>query len=270
MKKIETNVDKYKKIIGKPKKKFVPNKPDVDSMNSLSLETQKIINDTKEIKIINTKYKYPNALYEKYKVNIIVYVNNEADQYFKYCEPTFIEWCNNMGYILSVIRKENNLSSHITWKKIDLLREVVNKGYYDIVAIVDADIIINNVGMDLTSYIKDGKSIYASSDGENGNSVINTGFMFVLCNEESKKFLDNVWKQRNGKYANKAYHEQTVISEMYRSGYYNIIEVLDMREINSFYLDDKYNRPNNNVYHFMARPTEHKVYYAKSHFDIKD
>lgn len=268
MKQIQTNIDKYKKIVNKPKKQFIPNKPDVDLMNNLALEKQREINNGGSIDYKNKNNS--NGEYDKYRVNIIVYVDRIANEYFKYCEHTFVEWCDNMGYTLTIVRKKNNLTSHVTWKKIDLLREAVTKKTHDIVAIVDADIIINNTELDLKSYIKRDKLIYASSDGENGNSVINTGFMFVLCSDETERFLDNLWKQRNGKYANKQYHEQTVISEMYKSGYYNIIEVLGMREVNSFHLDDKYNKPNNNVYHFMARPLEYKVYYVKSHFNIKD
>ena len=267
MKPIQTNIDKYKKIINKPKKQFIPNKTDVDLLNTLALEWQRGINSGGSI-----DYKHKNnsnGEYDKYRVNIMVYVDSNADKYFKYCEYTFVEWCNNMGYTLTIVRKENNLNSYVTWKKIDLLREAVVKKTHDIVAIVDADVIINNTELDLKSYIKRDKLIYASSDGENGNSVVNTGFLFVLCSDETERFLDNLWKQRNGKYANKPYHEQTVISEMYTSGYYNIIEVLGMRELNSFYLDDKYNRPNNNVYHFMARSLKHKVDYVKSHFNIK-
>lgn len=269
MKQIQTKIDKYKKIVNKPKKQFIPNKPEVDLMNTESLERSKNINLNKHITHKNKNLKYSNEIYGKYTVNVIVYADKNANEYFRYCEHTFKEWCNNMGYTLTIVKKESDLNSHITWKKIDLLREAVIKKTHDIVAIVDADIVINNTELDLKSYIIQDKLIYASSDGENGNSVINTGFMFVLCNGEVEKFLDNVWKQRNGKYANKPYHEQTVISQMYKSNYRNIIEVLGMREINSFYLDDKYNRPNNNVYHFMARSLKCKVDYVKSHFNVE-
>jgi len=272
MKKHIFSSDKYKQLINKPKKTFVPNTPEVDYMNEYSSKMRQIdLQNRKELVTTESKTLFPiNGIDENSSVKVIVYVDKNAERYFKYCEHTFINWCNNKKYALSVTRYENKLNSHITWNKIQLLRNALYRNTHDIVVIVDADVIINNCFLDIKKYLKPNKYIYIASDGDNGDSIVNTGFMFVIKNDYSKKFLDTVWKQRNGEYSFKPHHEQTVISRLYSQGYFDIIEVLDMRTVNSFWMDDKYNRPNNNVYHFMGRTLEDKINYVKRHFDIYD
>lgn len=272
MKKIEFDIDKYKRIIDKPKKKFVPNKPEVNSINEHAYKMRQIdLQNRNETLTRVSSIIYPvNGIDENSSVNVIVYVDQNAEKYFKYCEHTFVNWCNNKKYTLSVVRSENKLKAYITWNKIQLLRNALYRKSHDVVAIVDADIIINNSFLDIKQYLKPNKYIYISSDGDNGYSIVNTGFMFAITNDYSRKFLDEVWKHRSGEYAHKPYHEQTIISRLYTRGYFDIIEVLDMRAINSFWMDDKYNRPNNNVYHFMGRSLEDKINYVKRHFDIYD
>ena len=272
MKKIEFDIDKYKRIIDKPKKKFAPNTPEVNSMNEHASKMRQIdLQNRNEIlpKVSNITYPV-NGIDENSSVNVIVYVDQNAEKYFKYCEHTFVNWCNNKKYTLSVVRHENDLNLYITWKKIQLLRNALYRNTHDIVAIVDADIIINNSFLDIKQYLKPNKYMYASSDYGNGQSVINAGFMFMINNNYSKKLIDLVWKKRNSEYGFKLFHEQSVISILYTQGYFDIIEVLDTRSVNSCWLDDRHNRPDNNVYHFMGRSLEEKIHYVKSHFDIQD
>jgi hypothetical protein len=270
MKKYLSNSDKYGWLKNKSNKIFIPNKPEVNSMNNYYAKMHQIDleNRIDTVASESTPIFPVNGIDEDSSVKVIVYVDNVAYSYFKYCENAFVNWCDNKKYKLSIVRNENRLNLHVTWNKIQLLRNALYRNTHDMVVIVDADVIINNSFLDIKQYLKPNKYIYMSSDGDNGNSVVNTGFIFAITNDYSKKFSDDVWKKRNGEYSFKQYHEQTVISQLYHQGYFDIIEVLDMRAVNSFWLDDKFNRSDNNVYHFMGRPLEEKIKYVKRHFDI--
>lgn len=264
--------ERYSQIKQKRKREFVPNKPEVDSMNVAASKLSEIDMDGGYDTFVEPlDIKFPiNGIDESSSVNVIVYADQNAEQYFRYCEPTFVNWCNNKNYTLSIIREEYTLNTHISWNKIKLLRDSLHNGTFDIVVVVDADVIINNPFLDIKQYIKPNKHIYMSTDGENGSSLVNSGFIFTINNEYSKQFIDVVWKERHGEYSFKYFHEQTVISLLYNNGYFDIIELLDMRAVNSFWADDKYNMPTNNVYHFMGRSLEDKIKYAKNHFNIQD
>jgi len=198
------------------------------------------------------------------KVTVITYADDNAMKYFKYTYPLFKHWCNNKNYKLKVFCN-NPAKCYTTWMKIYYLIEVMKQNDSDVLCFFDADIIINNLNLDLTQFINEKYDVYISKNGWNGGDLMNSGSILLKCNNRSLQFLEEVWSYHEGEYSFKLFWEQTVINKLYEEKYSNIIFPLEMRDLNSYGDDNYIHNPNNNVYHIMAKPIEVKIKLAKEH-----
>jgi len=201
------------------------------------------------------------------KTCVLVFADEQAESYFKYCLPEYQKWCSNKNYTLKIF-KENKTNSAPMWMKIKLLYDELENNEFQIIIVMDADMIINNLNLDLNSFLKPDKDIYICKNEDNGGEYLNTGSIMIKNTENSKQFINEVWGEHNNEYANKYWWEQTIVNKLYSEKYSSVIEPLGMRDINSHWQCDKINHPKNNIYHFMARDKADKVVYVKTHFNI--
>ena len=197
---------------------------------------------------------------------IITFADENVLSYFKYCYPILKKWCNNMNYDLKVFSKNHTESTH-HWMKIYYLLEVLKQNNYNLICFLDADIVINNMHLDLTTFLVDDKDIYICKNGWNGGELLNTGSILIKNTKNSLEFLEQVWSKHNGEYSNNYWHEQSIVNQLYGK-YHYMIKPLEMRDLNSYGDDDIINAPNNNLYHFMAKSLDRKIEYVKNHINI--
>ena len=197
------------------------------------------------------------------QVCINVFADAAAEPYFNLCLPFFKKWTKNMSYDFNHFCK-NNFDCNPSWMKIYYLIETLNTKKYDIVCAFDADIIINNLYIDLCTFLKDGKDIYICKNGGNGGDLLNGGVIMVRYNCESINFLNRVWLEHNKDYKNRPFFEQEIINQLYGK-YHYMIEPLETRILNSHGDDNLDSQPHNNVYHFMAKPLHEKVKFVENY-----
>lgn len=89
-------------------------------------------------------------------------------------------------------------SRHPAWSKILLVYNLLKLNRYEYVIWIDDDILLTDFNKNIRDFIISKKNIILSSEFNNSDSLINSGFVFYKNNTETLNILENVYKSGEG------------------------------------------------------------------------
>jgi len=140
------------------------------------------------------------------------------------------EYADRHGLDLKAFTDGFDRTRAFQWSKIQFIKRVLPE--YEWVWWLDADAIITNQKKGIGRFLFQDADVVIGHQLET-DSFCNTGSFFVRNCPFSFWLLDEIWKRDD--LANKAYHEQTALSNLYESGQcQNRVKLIPFKEINSF------------------------------------
>lgn len=190
--------------------------------------------------IINMKRKIKNLENEN-KLNIaIVTLETRNSEMLNIHNKNIKDYCKLHNYTY-IFKKsyENKLKLPIYWKKIQLVKELLETNNYDYVLWMDSDTLIIDESITIESLL-DNSSIYMGKDMKSKFNL-NAGVFLIKNNNIGLKFLSdciNVYinrdncKDKFGNYAlngewSKGCYEQGIMNELIKTEYFNNFKLLE-------------------------------------------
>ena len=121
-------------------------------------------------------------------------------------------YCDKQGYALRVFTSGFDTRRAPMWSKILFLREALKDHPW--VFWIDSDAIFTNHAIRIEQFIQMGGDFFICRDFP--HNMFNTGTMLLRSCDWSFWLLDEVWKRED--MANKLFHEQTAINDLYAAG----------------------------------------------------
>ena len=161
-----------------------------------------------------------------------------------YHNKNITDYCNRHGYDYFFLDKyENELELPIYWKKIQVVKEMLEKNY-DYVVWMDSDTMICNYDIRFEQIVVPGKSIYMGEHFPIMKDNYNAGFFIIQNNKVGHQFLsDCIFTylnrkecQKDGEYglhggwSGKCF-EQGVMNELIKTAYKNDFYILGYENV---------------------------------------
>ena len=204
---------------------------------------------------------------ENLKICVCMSYTENIKEYSQIAEKINSIYVKRHGYDLRIF-SEKMTDRAIQWCKIKVINILLNENKYDYIFWIDSDAYFNNHRIKLEDIIKTtDKNIIICEDNVNSGRkyTVNSGTIFVKCNDWSKKFLDLLWNYK-GKYLYDYFHEQTMIENFIKENIMNCqnhIEIKASRTFNSeinIQLNEK-SLDNNFIIHLMSKDKKFRIDY---------
>lgn len=189
-----------------------------------------------KLKVINEL----NKRKERKNIAIVTLETRESEMLFIH-NKNIEEYCKIHGYTYIFTNSyENKLKLPIYWKKIQLVKEILENNNFDYVLWLDSDTLIIDKSIPLEVILEEDKSIYMGKD-MNSELNLNAGVFIIKNNRIGLSFLNECIElyinrdkckdefgnySLNGKWSGECY-EQGIMNELIKNKYFNKFKLFD-------------------------------------------